>query len=128
MDEALSEFEIYMKAVKARYDSNATIDFYHQYIKKLSQRNVPIILTFKHLADILGIDPATLNKLTFATDFFYKEFFIKKRRGGNRKINSPNQLLRDIQCWIKDEILESAHPEFKKCVTAWLFGSSRGSP
>jgi RNA-directed DNA polymerase len=78
---------------------------YLDYINCLAEGGLPPILSFTHLAEILGITPTVLREYTFRTQYFYSEFGIPKRSGGTRLISSPFVELALIQKWIAENIL-----------------------
>lgn len=85
-----------------------TIDYYLAYVSTLVKNNVPIILDVDHFALLIGVDRSEINKITFSTESFYREFSIQKKRGGERLISVPYPTLSFIQKWIKNEILDKA--------------------
>src|SRR5690606_33183560 len=54
----------------------------------------------------LGLNIQYLENLINRSDFFYKNHFIKKKNGKDRKISSPNYQIKAIQAWILRNILE----------------------
>jgi len=73
--------------------------------KKIN-RKMPIILSLKHLANILNIEYATLRGFTERRRFSYRDFIIRKRNGGFRLISVPCIELLYIQRWIDKFILK----------------------
>ena len=88
---------------------------YISYLRRLLERNVPIVFEPEHLSALIGVEYKALNTLVGKPDLFYQEYSIPKRRGGMRLICVPYPELLDIQRWIYKMILdripvhESAH-------------------
>lgn len=61
--------------------------------------------SLKNLATFLDVPPDQLGAMIFHGELFYKEVAIPKRRGGVRKLNVPNSLLRVVQRKIYRNIL-----------------------
>lgn len=70
------------------------------------RHGAPAILTLAHLARRTGIDYRTLRAIVGdRTSNFYREFTIRKRSGGGRRIAVPSSELMAIQRWIVHQIL-----------------------
>jgi len=80
------------------------------YIDVLSQKHLPVIFSLKHLSIILGIEFDDIKKIIRNRNHHYSYFLIKKRNGGFRRIVAPHQPIRDIQKWIKVNILDNVEP------------------
>ena len=84
---------------------------YKRVVKQLAtpllQKELPIILSLKHLSVILDIPYTTLYKIVYRDGDFYKVFAIKKRSGGKRWITVPNYFLMKAQKWINNNILNN---------------------
>lgn len=82
---------------------------YKRIVKQLAspllQKNIPVILSLKHLSVLLNIPYNTLHKIVYREGEFYKVFPIKKRNGDNRWITVPNTYLMAAQKWINENIL-----------------------
>ena len=77
------------------------------YSQRLTANNVPIIYNLRHLRKLLNIKKIDQHKFFGPErEFSYKVFYIPKRSGGFRKIESPSQELELMQKWIKIHILE----------------------
>lgn len=78
-----------------------------EYVSSLSAKDLPIIYNLRHLRKILKIrkweQPYFWGDLRNKN---YTSFFIPKKSGKWRKIEAPNDRLKEIQCWIKEKILE----------------------
>ena len=78
-----------------------------EYNKRLTDNNVPIIYNLRHLRQLLGIHKSDQERLFGIKQIeSYKTFFIPKKSGGTRKIEAPNDELKAIQLWIKENILD----------------------
>lgn len=72
----------------------------------LLQKNLPVILSLKHLSILVDIPYIILHKIVYREGDFYKVFAIKKRSGGKRWITVPNYFLMKAQKWINENILK----------------------
>lgn len=92
------------------------------YIDRLNKKQVPVIFSLKHLAELLSVDYFDLCDLIRYRDGYYSYFLIKKRNGGKRRIVVPYNNLKKIQRWFLDEILakEMVHP----CCKGFIKGGS----
>lgn len=92
------------------------------YIDRLTRKQVPVIFSLKHLAELLGTNYKDLCYLIRFRDGYYSYHLIKKRSGGKRRIVVPYDNLKRIQRWILDEILakEAVHP----CCKSFIKGSN----
>lgn len=92
------------------------------YIDALTRKQMPVIFSLKHLAELLGINYKDLCYLIRFRDGYYSYHLIKKRSGGKRRIVVPYDNLKRIQRWILDEILakQAAHP----CCKGFIKGSN----
>jgi RNA-directed DNA polymerase len=116
--------EILVSLVKSRYRSEEKLQRYIQYIDTLVGKDLPPILTFRHLADYLGIEPRLLFKMAFNTDQFYTRFRIPKHNGGSREISAPYDSLDAIQRWIGEYVLKKNDLPFHSAVTGYVTGKS----
>lgn len=77
---------------------------------KLMSRNLPLLRSALELATELGISMSKLKWLTYhrgtATISHYTQFTIPKKSGGTREISAPKSDLRQVQTWIKEQILD----------------------
>lgn len=84
--------------------------------ERLKRNGLPKITYFTELASLLGLQPESLQWLTYNREDssvdHYTRFYISKRSGGKRLISSPKPTLRKAQNWILKEILEKIklHP------------------
>ncbi|EIM8482893.1 RNA-directed DNA polymerase [Serratia marcescens] len=90
--------------------SDEQTDLYIQYITVLLSSEVPIIFEKQHLSHLIGIDESILDKMVSSSKNFYREFNIRKKKGGERKIVSPYPSLLMCQKWIYKNILLKDKP------------------
>lgn len=75
------------------------------YAGSLHQRNLRVIFDFVHLAMYFGCLVETLKGMVANVERHYTEYTIRKKSGGDRLIEAPDHLLKDIQQWIYINIL-----------------------
>ncbi len=80
---------------------------YLTYIDRLLSNRLPVILDFPHLAGLLGRTKGYLATVVNGSSSHYRTFSIKKKSGGNRKIDAPYPALLECQKWIYANILKS---------------------
>ena len=76
-----------------------------EYALGLESQSVPVIFEIEHLSKLLGIELSLISRMTGANNLFYRNFTLKKKSGGFRKIQSPYPKLAYVQHWIKTNIL-----------------------
>ena len=78
-----------------------------KYRQRLLENNVPIIYNLRHLRKIFRIKKQE-QELFFGMrrSELYRTFCIPKKSGGLRTIEAPVERLKDIQRWLKDEIVD----------------------
>ena len=76
------------------------------YADNLLSKNLPVIFSLNHFAELFGIDINELRFMLNNIDGFYAYYLIKKKHGGKRRILSPYRNLKRIQEWILHEILD----------------------
>lgn len=103
-EETLKTWQSYLISHKVQKEVR---EDYLSYIKTLLDKNVPVIFTFRHLSLLLGRSPHYLSSVINSPDNHYREFKIKKRSGGYRKITTPYPALLEMQYWIYHNILKS---------------------
>lgn len=113
-----------LKLIREKYSSAARIRIYEEYISKLESLGATPILSFKHLADLLNIEPAKLHHMAFKPHHYYRTFKIPKRAGGQRSIAAPSPELDVVHRWILNNILNPAFDNFPDCVTGYVRGKS----
>lgn len=94
------------------------INAYSNFLGKMDGRNVPPIFESQHLSLLVGIEERYLHSMTFSTGSFYRTFKIKKKSGGYREISTPYASLREVQTWIKTNILDKI--EIHKTATGFV--------
>lgn len=75
------------------------------YAGDLHKRNLPVIYDFVHLAMYFGCLAETLKGMVANVERHYTEYAIRKKNGGNRLIEAPDHLLKEMQRWIYINIL-----------------------
>jgi retron-type reverse transcriptase len=85
---------------------------YLAHVATLTQRGLPPILDFQHLALLLGRKSVYLASVIGCSEAHYREFSIKKRSGGKRDIRAPYPALLECQQWINSQILSKANLHF----------------
>jgi RNA-directed DNA polymerase len=85
--------------------SSKKIEKFLNYANNLNKSNLPIIFDFFHFSRLVGYTENYILGATNFPEFFYREFKIKKKSNGYRKINEPLPSLKEIQKWILKNIL-----------------------
>lgn len=62
-------------------------------VKRAYENNVPVILDLDHFSMLTGIKTNVIQKMIKSPKSFYRQFIIKKKRGGFREIVTPHQSL-----------------------------------
>lgn len=89
-------------------ENNHTEDYMvacFEYAGNLHQRNLPVIFDFVHLAMYFKRSSEVLKGVVANVERHYNEYKIRKKAGGDRPIEAPDYLLKDIQRWIYINIL-----------------------
>ena len=78
-----------------------------EYKQRLNDNNVPVIYNLRHLRKIFRIKKREQD-IFFGENksSLYRSFSIPKKSGGVRQIEAPCKRLKEIQRWIKDEIVD----------------------
>ncbi|MHC5229315.1 reverse transcriptase family protein [Enterococcus sp. LJL99] len=77
-----------------------------RYAKNIYENRATVIYDAKHLAELVGVKYFEVYKIANSNSrFFYKEFLLQKKNGGERKIKAPLPTLNIIQKWIFENIL-----------------------
>lgn len=113
---------LFISKAKAEKHTEKYISECLQYIDKLDSLNLPVIFDVRHLAILLDIDIQKLYLLSNNWDGQYAYFTISKRNGGKRRIIAPFTPIRNVQLWIKQNILDVI--EAPQCVYAFVKGRS----
>lgn len=93
-----------------------------KYAKSLFDKRLPVIYNQTHLCCLLGYDEEYVYAACNQPSSFYRTFYIQKKNGKLRKINEPLPSLKEIQCWILNEILY--HIPVSPYAKAYLKGKS----
>ena len=75
------------------------------YAGKLHEKNLPVIFDFVHLAYYFGLFSDKLKGIVANVEIHYRTYEIKKKTGGTRTIEAPDEILKDVQHWIYKNIL-----------------------
>ena len=59
----------------------------------------------KYVAALFDCSISYLYKITNETSNFYKTYYVEKRNGGKRRIDSPDAFLKGVQRWMLEDIL-----------------------
>lgn len=110
----------YLTAAKDKKHSDEFISETLSYADGLDSKGLPVIFDQQHLSYLLCMEHRNLRQLVKSASSYYKYFAIKKRCGGLRRIMSPYSELRDVQTWIKENILDKI--ELPNCVKAFVKG------
>lgn len=86
-----------------------------QYSDALIAKGLPVIYSLPHLCLVAGVDIERIITITQSNRInYYKRFKLKKKRGGFRVIQTPNDELKYLQRWILKNILEKI-PSHDSC-------------
>ena len=77
-----------------------------RYATNLTNKGIPIIYDLKHLSLQTKYETYFLYLCIKFKDKVYRQFKIKKKNGTDRNISEPLPNLKNIQVWIKENILE----------------------
>lgn len=103
------EFTLYHKLWQQHYEQSGIeahlIAVYMEYVDKLLSQDLPPIFDLTHLCSLLGVNREYLCSVIHAPEHHYRNFSIKKHSGGLREITAPHYSLKQVQCWILDNIL-----------------------
>lgn len=92
------------KAIDAGY-SEDNIQKCLEYAKCLLDKGYPVIYNSSNLSALVGYKRSYIKRAIVFTDYFYREFHIKKKNGKPRTIKEPLPSLKEIQFWILTNIL-----------------------
>lgn len=98
------ELNFRKKALLSGY-SEENIQKCLKYAKPLIEQELPVIYNTANLAALVGYKKNYLKKAALFTTYFYREFSIKKYKGGVRILKEPLPSLKEIQFWILENIL-----------------------
>ncbi|WP_431160858.1 retron St85 family RNA-directed DNA polymerase [Flagellimonas beolgyonensis] len=100
-------YNIWKSYLESRRVQEEVKEQYLSYINSLLEKNVPIIFNFDHLGLLLGRSKYYLASVINSPENHYREFKIKKRSKGFRKITTPYPALLEMQYWIYINILKN---------------------
>jgi RNA-directed DNA polymerase len=95
---------------------------YSAYASNLRDQGLPVIFEVGHLSVRLGLTSCFIAKAINAPEAFYREFSLKKKLGGTRRILAPYPSMYQAQSWIKKRILDQL--PVSKAANAYVKGSS----
>ena len=75
------------------------------YATRLVQNKLPVIFDLNHFCLLLGTNKQYISGLIFCPEHQYKEVFIPKKNGTDRRLLIPSASLKYIQRWILDNML-----------------------
>lgn len=101
-DDIYTNWEIEIDTMEISEDKK---DSLKKYVSNILLQNGVVIINISHLSHLLGIKDEILRRMINASDFFYREFSIKKRDGRQRYISAPYPSLMKVQRWIYDNVL-----------------------
>lgn len=82
-----------------------------KYAKKLYVNQMPVIYDINHLSKMVGVINSEIIKIINSkSKFYYREYPILKKSGGEREIKAPLPTLDIIQKWIFNKILSNLEP------------------
>ncbi|WP_395322610.1 hypothetical protein [Levilactobacillus parabrevis] len=88
--------------------SNSYIDKYLEQAKKQIENQVPVILSADHLSKLSGVKIGYLYAVSNSDrSNFYKTFNLDKKNGGKRPISVPLPVLKILQTWILENIINN---------------------
>lgn len=91
------------------------IDDISKYANNLQNKDIPVIFSLPHLCLLAGISIKHIFKICESNRITeYKRFKLKKKRGGYRVIQTPEDELKYLQRWILYNILEKI-PSHQSC-------------
>ncbi len=75
------------------------------YAEKLIDQDLPVIFSLADFAGKIDLSFKRIKNIAESPDSHYKNYKLRKKQGGYRWINSPDELLKSIQYWIYKFIL-----------------------
>lgn len=112
--------DIFIEEARKAQKSEAYIEKYTRYAKRLIEQGLPVIFDIGHLAHYMNISKERLLEIAHKKEYFY--YLIPKKSGGMRRIIVPNDDLKSVQRWINKHILQVIKP--LDCVTGFVRGRS----
>lgn len=96
----------YIDAAKNFGHSDEFINELVEYMNNLIGRDLPIIFSTKHLAELIKIPYKDLVHIIDNRYSEYSNFRIRKKKNGYREIMAPSENLKYLQRWIVENILQ----------------------
>jgi RNA-directed DNA polymerase len=86
-----------------------------EYSKGLYEKNLPVIYNSDHLSVLVGYSKSYIKRAVAFPQSFYRQFYIRKKQGGRRRLSEPLPSLKEIQRWILVNLLYKigTHPYAK---------------
>ena len=104
----MQEYKYYKKQIKNLNIANEEKIEYQKIIERIGENSkTPIILNTYHMSNVLGVKWKVLKSLIDNTEGMYHTFYISKKSGGKREIDTPNENLMFAQKKIKELILDN---------------------
>lgn len=75
------------------------------YAHPLIEKSLPVIYNTQNLSALVGYKKNFIKKAALYTSYFYRSFDVRKKNGGVRHLKEPLPSLKEIQCWILENIL-----------------------
>jgi hypothetical protein len=93
-----------------------------RYIDNLQSKNLPVIFSLKHFAQIVGQDYWNVKRIIEGREHHYSYYLIKKRKNGYRRIIAPHKPIKFLQDWVKINILDKV--SYTNSATGFIKGKS----
>lgn len=91
--------------IHKKFDENE-LSLKLNYAHNLYENNLPILYNVDHLSKVMGISKEYLYKVSNSNfKYFYRTFYLPKKNGGTRRIDTPLPNLKLVQKWIYENIL-----------------------
>jgi len=81
--------------------------YFFEYARKLNENQLPVVFDVNHFSSLVGVSLRYLYAVSNDSKHFYVRYKIPKKSGGYRTINEPMYLLKAVQKWIKENILDT---------------------
>ena len=109
---------LYMRKARSENHSLSFVRDTLDYADNLMRNNLPVIFSPKHFALLCGIEYSKLQSIVANRNYHYSHYLISKKRGGYRSIMAPYRDIKELQKWIKINILDKI--QFGPCVTGFV--------
>ena len=97
---------LFIEEAKSCEHSEQYIQLCLDYASTLKKNNLPVIFDVEHLLDYYWTGQFPKANACCRFDWAYRDYRIRKKTGGFRKISAPNPTLKWCQHWIQHNILE----------------------